>query len=413
MLVKWTKKKDGKTYDITKCVGTVTWSGSVEQAAREASITVLNAPNDPNITALKLNLAVGDVIALYEGKTLIFYGEIQTSEKKGEIGTVTYKARDLMDHLLRIEHKQTFKNKTAEAITKSICKKYGITTGTVTATKKAIKKIIIDGSSLYDVIMIAYTKAAKSTGKKYMAYMNGKKLCVKVKGTVISKYSLDEYVNITAASYEETIENMVDQVKIYNDKGKQVGVVKDAANVKRYGIYQSLYTKEKGVNATTAAKNMLTGIEKKVNVDAIDGNIKCVAGDGVKVYDQATGLNGLFWIQNDTHTWEGGRHTMSLELSFKNVMDKKTADGSGSGKSKKKKSGSGTSKEDAGTYKVTSATTIMRAAAGRKNKAVETIKKGEKVKCNGKYTYVSGTAWFYATHGGKSGYIYSKNIEKV
>jgi prophage tail gpP-like protein len=324
MLIKWKKKKDGKTYDITKCVGTVTWSGSVEQAAREASITVLNAPNDPNIAALKLNLAVGDVITLYEDSTLIFYGEIQTSEKKDEIGTVTYKARDLMEHLLRINHKQTFRNKTAEAITKSICKKYGITTGTVTATKKAIKKIIIDDSTLYEIIMIAYTKAAKSTGKKYMAYFDGKKLCVKVKGTVIKGYTLDEYVNMTAASYEESIENMVDQVKIYTDKGKQVGVVKNAANVKRYGIYQSLYTKEKGVNAQTAAKNMLEGITKKVNVEAISGDVKCVAGDGIKVYDQATGLNGLFWIQNDTHTWENGLHTMSLELSFKNVMDKKT-----------------------------------------------------------------------------------------
>ena len=324
MIIKWTKKSNGVTSDISSAVGTVTWSGSVEQAAREASITVLNAPNDTNITKLKLNLAVGDAITLYEGKTLIFYGEIQTSEKRAEIGTVTYKARDLLDHLLRIEYKGAFKNKTAEAITKALCKKYGITTGSVKATKKAIKKIIIDGSSIYDCIMIAYTKAAKSTGKKYICYMDGKKLNVKEKGMVLTSYSLDEYTNISGAAHEETIENMVDQVAIYDDKGKQVGIVKNDKNVKRYGIYQKLYTKEKGVNSKTAAKNMLNGIEKKVNVDTIDGNIKCLAGNGVKVYDKATGLNGLFWIQSDTHNWEGGQHTMSLELSFKNVMDKKT-----------------------------------------------------------------------------------------
>lgn len=323
MKIIWTKKKDGKKTNITNVVGTVTWSGSVEQAAREATITILNAPNDKNIKALKLNIAVGDVIALYE-ETIIFYGEVQTSEKKAEIGTITYKARDLMDHLLRINHKQNFKNKTAEAITKEICKKYGITTGTIAATKKTIKKIIIDDSSLYDIIMIAYTKAAKSTGKKYMAYMKGKKLCVKVKGTVISKYTLDEYKNLVSASYEETIENMVDQVKIYTNKGKQVDVVKNAKHIKRYGKYQSIYIKEKGINAHNAAKKMLNGIEKKVDVEVINGNIKCVAGDGVKVHDAATGLNGLFWISSDTHTWEGGQHKMSLELSFKNVMDKKT-----------------------------------------------------------------------------------------
>lgn len=408
MKIIWTKKKDGSEKDITNVVGSTTWSGSVEQAAREATITVLNAPNDSNITKLKLNIAVGDIIKLYKGDTLLFYGEVQTSEKRDEIGTVSYKARDLLDHLLRINHKQKFKNKTPEAITKAICKKYGITTGSITATKKVIKKLIIDDSSLYDIIMTAYTKAAKSTGKKYMAYMNGKKLCVKVKGTTVSDYELDEYKNLSEASYEESIENMIDQVKIYNDKGKQVGAVKNASNIKRYGIYQSLYTKEKGVNAQTAAKNMLNGIEKKVNVSAIDGNVKCISGNAVKVYDAATGLKGLFWIQNDTHTWEGGQYTMSLELSFKNVMDKKDEESSG----KKKKSGKGSDKSIAGTYKVITTKSIMRAAAGRSAKSVITLKKGDKIVCDGKYEYVSGTAWYHGTSGGKSGYVYSPNIKK-
>lgn len=325
MIVKWTKKSNKKTYDITQAVGTVTWSGSVTQAARQASITVLNAPKDPNIKKLKLNLAAGDVLALYEGGKNIFYGEIQTSEKRGEIGTITYNATDLLGHLLRIMHKGKYKKKTAERITRLICKKYGIPIGTIAKTKKAVRKIIIEGSSAYDAIMLAYTKAAKSTGKKYMCYMKGKKFCTKVKGTVVSGFSLDENKNIVSSSYEESIENMVDKVRIYNSKGKQVGVVKNAGHLKRYGLYQEIYTKEKGVNAKKAARHMLAGVEKKVNADIINGNVKCTAGSAVKVHDSATGLDGLFWIDSDTHTWEGGNHTMSLELNFKNIMDKKTA----------------------------------------------------------------------------------------
>lgn len=408
MKIIWTKKKDGSEKNITNVVGSTTWGGSIEQAAREATITVLNAPNDSNITKLKLNIAPGDILKLYEGDTLIFYGEVQTSEKRDEIGTVSYKARDLLDHLLRINHKQKFKNKTAEAITKELCKKYGITTGSIVATKKVIKKLIIDDSSLYDIIMTAYTKASKSTGKKYMAYMSGKKLCVKAKGATVSNYELDEYKNLSEASYEETIENMVDQVKIYNDKGKQVGAVKNAAHIKRYGIYQSVYTKEKGVNAQTAAKNMLNGIEKKVNVSTIDGNIKCISGNAVKVTDTATGLKGIFWIQNDSHTWEGGRHTMNLELSFKNIMDKKDEEGS----EKKKKTGKGGNKSLSGTYTVITTKSIMRAAAGRSAKSVATLKKGDKFVCDGKYEYVSGTVWYHGTSGGKSGYVYSPNVKK-
>lgn len=411
MIIKWVKKKDGKQTNITNAVSTITWSGSVEQAARETTITVLNAPNDNNIKKLKLNIAAGDVLKLYSGEKLIFYGEVQTSEKRSEIGTISYKARDLLDHLLRINHKQRFKNKTAEAITKWVCEKYGIPIGSIAATRKVIKKLIIDDASLYDTIMTAYTKAAKSTGKKYMAYMDGKKLCVKVKGTVISGYSLDEYKNLIAATYEESIENMIDQVKIYNEKGKQIGVVKNADHVKRYGIYQSTYTKEKGVNAQTAAKSLFVGIEKKVNVETLDGNIKCIAGNGIKVYDAATGLCGLFWIQSDTHTWENGRHKMSLELSFKNVMDKKD-EAATEKSSKKKKTGEGSDKSVKGTYTVKTVKSVMRAAAGRSAKSVVTLKKGDKFACSGKYEYVNGTAWYYGTANGKSGYVYSPNLKK-
>jgi hypothetical protein len=90
-------------------------------------------------------------------------------------------------------------------------------------------------------------------------------------------------------------------------------------------MYQEVYEKEKGVNAKAAAKNMFTGVEKKVNISVIEGNKKCISGNGVKVYDKATGLDGLFWIDSDTHTWEGGRYTMSLELKFVNIMDRKTS----------------------------------------------------------------------------------------
>lgn len=76
----------------------------------------------------------------------------------------------------------------------------------------------------------------------------------------------------------------------------------------------------------TAAKNMLSGVEKKVTLDGINGDLSCIAGNGVEVYDKATGLNGVFWIDSDTHTWENGTHIMSLELNFKNIMDSKEYD---------------------------------------------------------------------------------------
>lgn len=60
-----------------------------------------------------------------------------------------------------------------------------------------------------------------------------------------------------------------------------------------------------------------------MTIDGIDGNLDCIAGNAVEVQDKATGLNGIFWIDSDTHIWENGTHIMNLELNFKNLMDEK------------------------------------------------------------------------------------------
>ena len=56
---------------------------------------------------------------------------------------------------------------------------------------------------------------------------------------------------------------MVNIVKIYDDAGKQIGEVKKDKWVNKYGIYQQIYKKEKGINADTAAKNRFVISQKK------------------------------------------------------------------------------------------------------------------------------------------------------
>lgn len=288
MIVKWIKYKDGYVYttDITEAVSSVSWGGSTSQAARTAEIAVINAPNDKNVTDLKLKIAAGDIIKLYENNTTLFIGEVITKETTSETGTVTYSCTDLLNHLLKSTGVYNFSNTTAERITKKVCADFEIDTGTVVETKATIKKMIIDGSSIYDIIMMAYTKAARQTGKKYICRMEGKKLTVKVKGTIVKNFVLADEYNITNTKYEETIDSMVNVVKIYDENKKQVGEVKNGNWIDKYGIYQQIYTKEKGINAETAAKNMLSGVEKKVTLDGINGDLSCIAGNGVEVLRQ-------------------------------------------------------------------------------------------------------------------------------
>ena len=165
----------------------------MSQAARTAELSVINAPYDKNIKKLKLKIAPGDLIQLYEKDKQIFLGEVISKEKKGETGTVSYSCMDLMNHLLRSSGVYNFTDTTAEAIAKKLCMDFQIRTGSIAQTKTPIRKMIFDGCSVYDMVMMAYTKAAKQTGEeicllygRIKAFRPGKrnhseKLCVRWK----------------------------------------------------------------------------------------------------------------------------------------------------------------------------------------------------------------------------------------
>jgi hypothetical protein len=182
-----------------------------------------------------------------------------------------------------------------------------------------IPKLFFDDQCIYDIIIKAYRKACARTGEKYMPVMDGKKVSVIVKGKG-SGVTLDQSKDITDASYQDTTDNMVDLVRIYNDSMKQIGKVQNKSHVQTYGVYQSTYRKETGVNAKTEAKAMLVGITKEASVEAV-GDIRALSGYSICIHDKATGLTGTFYITSDTHTFENGVHTMSLELSWDNEMD--------------------------------------------------------------------------------------------
>ncbi|MFQ9792965.1 MAG: hypothetical protein ACLRX7_06820 [Acutalibacteraceae bacterium] len=53
------------------------------------------------------------------------------------------------------------------------------------------------------------------------------------------------------------------------------------------------------------------------------GDIRNITGNSVIVKEPSTGINGLFYIDGDTHTWKNGIYLNKLVLNLKNVMDEK------------------------------------------------------------------------------------------
>jgi hypothetical protein len=235
------------------------------------------------------------------------------------MGELQYTATDGMMHLLRSSGTYRFANKTPEKIAQMVCRDVKVKTGSIAKTKMPIAKIFFQERPYYEIIMAAYTKAYRKNKKKYIAQMNGDKLEVIQKGKVIPNFHIRQGERITESSYTEDLDSMVNRVYIYDSNNNKIGSVSNSNWIKKYGIFQNAISVDSG-NGKTEAKAELQGINKTANLTMI-GDYRCVSGLGVIIEDSRTGLKGKFWIENDSHEWNGGVYTTTLELAFKNVMD--------------------------------------------------------------------------------------------
>lgn len=308
-----------KNTDITAYVSSMSWGGSRSEVARKLELTVVNAPLDKNITPLTIDLA--DPVYLFDadGKTELFRGFVVEREASSTQGVVTYVAYDLLFYTLKSKATYNFSAKTAETITTMVCEDMEIPVGSLASTGLN-QKLIVQNVSIYDIIMQAYTQAYQQNGVSYRVTAKKGLLNVEEMGKVVCEIDLTDDSNITSSQYKETLANMVNKVLIYDGEGNPTGVVQNDADVKKYGVFQQVYTAEEGKDPNTTAKSMFNGVEKTFTLNCINCN-EAVTGAGAIVKDSATGLSGMVWIDADTHTWANGVATMSLTVTLKQIMD--------------------------------------------------------------------------------------------
>lgn len=319
-LVKVWLNQDNQNIDITNYIRNITWSGGKSEAARRLEINLINSVLDINMPDIYIKN--GSILKLFEETgELLFKGYVFKNERISQSSSVSVTAYDPLVYFLKSTGTYNIKNKTAEEIATMLCNAFEVPIGSF--AKTGIKQsFLANRKAIYDILATAYTTASKKTGKKYMPLIKDGKLNVIEIGTLVAGFELSDETNIIDSGYTESIENMVNRVRIYDKNNAQVGSVEKPEWIKKYGVLQEVYVTQKKKDTQTEAKALLTDVEKTINVEAV-GNIRCITGNAVKVKDKATGLTGLFYIDFDTHTWSNGQHIMKLKLNFKNIMDEK------------------------------------------------------------------------------------------
>lgn len=315
----WHKEKD-----ISNLISSLTWSGSRLQAARKLEFDYVQDDRDANVPQVVINN--GETVFGYDDAgALVFRGNVFDVEKDRKRGNVHIVAFDNLFILTKSRTTQKFTNVTPEAVAAAICTEMGIKPGNFAATNTPVT-FIADNKTGYEIIMMAYTEAAKTTKQKYFPIMAGEQrdqLDIILKGSLIDGYIADANANMAESVYRESIENMVNRVLVTDEQGNSLNYVTNQEWIDKYSMIQAVYKTDPNKNTQEGANALLQGPERSGYITVL-GDYRVKASYSIQVRDSL--FNGQFWVKADTHTFIDGKHEMKLELEFENLMDEVKAE---------------------------------------------------------------------------------------
>lgn len=322
-MIKVTISGSAGVSDITQLLPSITWSGDYQQCVRTLDFDMVQSPIDKNIPVIKCDL--GNLVTLTQDGRVLFIGYVFSREKSTNSSGISLKCYDRGIYLKQNKGTYKFTGQTAESIAKRVCSDFGIPVGNIASTGIGITRIF-SGVSLYEIIQTAYTLASQKSGKKYIVRFVGEKLSVLEKKINEETLIIKGGINLMQADVSESIDNMVNQVAIYDDSDHLIRTVKNDASMKLYGMIQEQVKQTTGSDAAAQANELLKKAEpeQKITVESL-GNIANITGGTVVVQEPYTGAYGMFFIDSDTHTWKNGQYYNKLVLNFQNMMDEKEA----------------------------------------------------------------------------------------
>ena len=307
--------------DVTGILASCVWSGERSRCCRTVEATLL---------ADQTGIQLGDLLQLFDdnGEEL-FEGYVVTQERSSAENTIDLYARDRGIYLNNNQITMKLTNTTPEAAAAAVCSRLGIPVGSLAATGWRFSRIF-SGVTAYDAIMTGYTLAGAKSKKTYILTFAGGALSVTEQQDPKSAIVVQGGSNLQDAVYRESIESLVNSVEIRDKNDKRVRVIEDADSIALYGVMQRVLKQSGDDDKAEEAERILKDnrVERTATVNCL-GDTRLRTGGAVIVREPLTGLDGLFYIESDTHQWKNNVYTCKLTLAYERMMDEKTAGSEG------------------------------------------------------------------------------------
>ena len=308
----------GNRQDISRLVRNVIWSGSRTNVARKLEVDFTQDDRDPQCPIINFDNGY-TVVAYDESGNEFFQGNIYRYKRSRADSNVHLTCFDHLHVLKASKMTKEYTDALPEDIAREMCSLLGVIAGNIIETGVRVS-FVANNKTGYQIIMMGYTEANKKNGKLYHLVMNGVRLDIIEKGTLIENYVLDSRINMMNSEYEESIEKIINQVNLLDEQGNITSVERDEESASKYSIFQTTLKTDpnKDMKEEVEAIFKNNKVERSGHITAI-GDYRVVSSYSIQITDGL--FNGQFWVQQDTHTFSEGQHEMKLEIEFENIMN--------------------------------------------------------------------------------------------
>lgn len=327
--------KGEQGYDVTQLVEQVKWKGRKGSSSRTLAVTLID---DDGYKPARSGIDVEQghqCIFSYDGTELfrgIIMAQTQSHQKK-----LQFTAYDNGIYLANNKDTFCYENKTASDVFRDCCARFGLPVGEVAKCSYKIPELTKSKTTAFDAIADALSLDFDATGIRHYVASSKGKLSLLTRRENILQWVIEVGQNITSYSYSRSIEDIKTRVKMVSKEGTTVAEKSNAELEKKIGIFQEIDQPDESLTAAQVNDLIASIMEEKgtpertLTVEAM-GIAEVISGIGVYIIIPELGISRTFYVDEDTHTFEDNKHTMSLKLNYANDLAKEEKGAEDSGK---------------------------------------------------------------------------------
>lgn len=333
-------RSNGDMYELP--VASVNWTGQKYAGPRSITLDILSTQKGLH---QKTPIDEGDGLVFKINGNERFRGII-VSKSSASDDRLSVTAQDVLRFLCQNRTAENIKNMTLSGLVKYLCKKFDIPVGAVAETQTKITRLF-KNQTLFDIILTYINYEYKKTGTKYYLRADGDKVSLVKRTAWAVTWVIEKNINLIDYERTRDISELYSQVRLGGKvtvtttekktsgkttaKETEVTVQKESTKEitavatspvlkKRYGTlqyYEDVSDETNQAKLLAQAKQMLKEkgkVKETFDLDAL-GIPEIISGSVVYVIVPELAVKQAFYVDKDTHSFDGIKHTMSLSLT--------------------------------------------------------------------------------------------------